>query len=59
MNTSSSTYGTARYVSVSRAAEVLSLSQRSIRRYCAENAIPARRVGAKWLVPVTWLRGSK
>ena len=50
------TFGRALYVQVHRAAEVLSLSQRTVRRHCAEGVIPATRVGSAWLVPVAFLR---
>lgn len=57
MNTASSTYGTARFVTVSQAARILSLSERTVRHYCETQTVPARRVGDRWLVPTWWMRG--
>ena len=55
--TGPATFGRACFVQVHRAAIVLGLSARTVRRYCEEKTIPATRVGGVWLVPVSYLRG--
>ena len=54
--TAPSTFGRASFIRVHRAAEIMSLSARTIRSYCESGAIPAQRVGRHWLIPVVYIR---
>jgi excisionase family DNA binding protein len=44
------------FANVPEASAVLGLDQRTVRRAAAAGEIPATKVGAKWLIPLSWLR---
>ncbi len=44
------------FASTTEAASVLGRDERTIRRAAEAGIIPASRVGAKWSIPVAWLR---
>lgn len=44
------------FANVPKAAAVLGLDPRTVRRAAAAGDIPACRIGAKWLIPLTWLQ---
>ena len=44
------------FVGVPEVALFLNCDARTVRRAAEEGTIPAKKVGARWLVPVAWLR---
>jgi excisionase family DNA binding protein len=44
------------FADIPQAAAILGRDERTVRRAAAEGEIPATKVGAKYLIPVAWLR---
>jgi excisionase family DNA binding protein len=44
------------FADIPQASATLGLDERTVRRAAAAGSIPASRIGAKWLIPVSWLR---
>jgi excisionase family DNA binding protein len=44
------------FASAPEVAEILGMDERSVRRAIAAGEIPATKVGARYLIPVAWLR---
>jgi excisionase family DNA binding protein len=43
------------WADVPKAADLLGLDERTVRRAAAAGEIPARKVGHKWMIPTAWL----
>ena len=44
------------FLSVPEVAELLGCDERTIRRGCTSGDVPCTKIGAKWIIPVSWVK---